>query len=140
MRGYAAAFASRVINSCFFIVCILQQVSDRLCKVQIFRTVVLIRFPSKLRELVIFARRPAAFLLQIGREQSVRLQLPQDRIDRAIRNVNVLGEEIGDLIAIAVALVQQRQHAQLQHALFILRVHPQLLSVWFVLSLVYYIH
>ena len=33
MRGYAAAFASRVINSCFFIVCILQQVSDRLCKV-----------------------------------------------------------------------------------------------------------
>ena len=63
--------------------------------------------------------------LLLGREQAVRLQLAQDRVDRAVCNVDVPGEKIRDLIPVAVALMQQRQHAQVQHALLILRVHVQ---------------
>lgn len=62
-------------------------------------------------------RRSADFLLQIGRQKTVGLELAQDGIDRAVGNVDALLQPVGYLVVVAVTLVQQCQHAQLEHAL-----------------------
>lgn len=48
---------------------------------------------------------------------AVGLELAQDGIDRAVGNVDALLQPVGYLVVVAVTLVQQCQHAQLEHAL-----------------------
>lgn len=48
---------------------------------------------------------------------AVGLKLAQDGIGRAVGNVDALLQPVGYLVVVAVTLVQQCQHAQLEHAL-----------------------
>ena len=57
---------------------------------------------TQLRQLIVFAGRAAAGLLQIGGHQTVGLQLAQQGVHRAVRDVNALGEIVGYLVAVAV--------------------------------------
>ena len=119
----AASTANSSARNSFVIIFLLQQILNCLREFQIFRAVGFVGFMTERRQLVILARRAAAFFLKVGRQQAVGPQFAQDRIDGSIGNWNVPGEIFGDLVAVAIPLFQQREHAKLQHPLFVLRVH-----------------
>ena len=84
------------------IVILLQKLPDGLGKTQVLRPVHVVYILTRLRQLIVFAGRAAAGLLQIGGHQTAGLQLAQQGVHRAVRDVNMLGEIVGYLVAVAV--------------------------------------
>lgn len=84
------------------IVILLQKLPDGLGKTQVLRPVHVVYILTQLRQLIVFAGRAAAGLLQIGGHQTVGLRLAQQGVHRAVCDVNVLGEIVGYLVAVAV--------------------------------------